>query len=133
MDFPPVDPASARARLAQWQERTDKMAADTQALAARVADLRATGRDEQEIAEATVDHTGALVDLVLSQRMKRSTEEQVAKAVLEALRKAKVALAWQSQEAVKETVGEDSTAGRAFMSGLVKQFGAGAEQQQEGR
>lgn len=32
MDFPPIDPASARARLAHWKERTDQMAADTQAV-----------------------------------------------------------------------------------------------------
>ncbi|MCH7231091.1 hypothetical protein L0U85_09530 [Glycomyces sp. L485] len=128
MDFPPLDPASARARLANWKERTDKMAADTQALAAQVQAVRVSASDPDQIAEATVDHTGSLVDLVLSSRVRRIPEEESARAVLRAIQAAKAALAERSQEIVEATVGEDSPAGQAFMSGLARQFGQAPEQ-----
>lgn len=122
MDFPPIDPASARARLADWKERTDKMAEDTRALAAQVQDLRVTATDGEEFAEVTVDHTGSPVDLVFSTRIKRVPEEVAARAVLEAIRAAKVKLAERAQELVASTVGADSPAGQAFVSGLKRQF-----------
>ncbi len=127
MDFPPIDPASARARLADWKERTDRMAEDTQALAAQVQDLRVTATDREELAEVTVDHTGSPVDLVFSTRIKRVPEEAAARAVLEAIRAAKVKLAERSQELVASTVGADSPAGQAFVSGLRRQFGDAEE------
>ncbi|HLU27606.1 MAG TPA: YbaB/EbfC family nucleoid-associated protein [Glycomyces sp.] len=128
MDFPPVDPASARARLADWKERTDKMAADTQALTAQVQALRATAADPDELAEATVDHTGSLVDLVFSTRVRRVPEEHSARAVLQAVQAAKAKLAERSQEIVQATVGDDSPTGQAFLSGLKRQFGNDPEQ-----
>ena len=131
MDFPPVDPASARARLADWKERTDKMAADTQALAAGVQGLRVTATDPDGLAEATVDHTGSLVDLVFSMRVRRVSEDVSARAVLLALQAAKVKLAERSREIVQETVGEDSPAGQAFISGLKRQFGTDPEQEDQ--
>ncbi|WP_051393356.1 YbaB/EbfC family nucleoid-associated protein [Glycomyces arizonensis] len=128
MDFPPIDPASARARLADWKERTDRMAEDTQALAAQVQTLKVTATDRDELAEVTVDHTGSPVDLVFSARIKRVSEEAAARAVLEAIRAAKIKLAERSQELVESTVGAESPAGRAFVSGLRRQFGDDAEQ-----
>lgn len=122
MDFPPIDPASARARLADWKERTDRMAEDTQALATQVQDLKATATDRDELAEVTVDHTGSPIDLVFSTRIKRVPEETAAEAVLEAIRAAKAKLADLSQELVTATVGTDSPAGQAFISGLKRQF-----------
>ncbi|WP_051326103.1 YbaB/EbfC family nucleoid-associated protein [Glycomyces tenuis] len=130
MDFPPIDPASARARLADWKERTDRMAADTQALAARAQELKATATDPDEIAEVTVDHTGSPVDLVFSTRIKRVPEEVAAQAVLAAIRAAKIKLAERSKELVESTVGADSAAGQAFVAGLKRQFG---EDDQEGQ
>ncbi|GAB3656306.1 hypothetical protein GCM10028833_31820 [Glycomyces tarimensis] len=128
MDFPAIDPASARARLANWKDRTDKMAADTQSLAAQVQTLRATATDPEELAEATVDHTGSLVDLVFSTRVRRVPEEESARAVLLAIQAAKVKLAERSREVVEATVGEESPAGQALMRGLKRQFGPDPEQ-----
>lgn len=128
MDFPPIDPASARARLADWKERTDRMAEDTQALASQVQALKVTAADRDELAEVTVDHTGSPVDLVFSTRIKRVPEEAAAQAVLEAIRAAKIKLAARSQELVESTVGADSPAGQAFVAGLKRQFGQGTEQ-----
>ncbi|MCD0442368.1 hypothetical protein LO763_01840 [Glycomyces sp. A-F 0318] len=129
MDFPPIDPASARARLADWKERTERMAENTQALAAQVQRLRVKATDADELAEVTLDHTGSPVDLVFSSRIKRVPEEEAARAVLEAIRAAKVKLAGLSQELVASTVGADSPAGQAFVSGLRHQLGGAAEQE----
>jgi hypothetical protein len=123
LDFPSIDPASARARIADWKERTDKMAADTQALAAQVQTLRVTASDPDRIAEVTVDHTGNLVDLVFSMKVRRIPETESARAVLRAVQAAKLQLAERSKEIVAATVGEDSSTGRAFLSGVDRQFG----------
>ena len=127
MDFPPVDLASARARIADWKERTDKMAADTQSLATEMQALRVSATDPDQIAEATVDHTGNLVDLVFSMRVRRVPEEESARAVLRAVQAAKAKLAERSQQIVAETVGEESQAGKAMLSGLKRQFGVDGE------
>ena len=125
MDFPPIDPASARARLADWKERTDRMAEDTQTLASQVQALKVTAADREELAEVTVDHTGSPIDLVFSTRIKRVPEETAAEAVLEAIRAAKTKLAERSQE----LVGADSPAGQAFISGLKRQFNSDDDQE----
>lgn len=133
MDFPPIDPASARARLADWQERTERMASDTRELVSQAQALRATASDHRELAEATVDHTGSLVDLVFSTRIKRVPEEEGAAAVLEAVQRAKQRLAELSQEVVESTVGSDSPAGQAFINGLKRQFSSDEDAEQGGR
>ena len=133
MDFPPIDPAAARSRLSDWQERTERMAADTQELSAQMQSLRAKAADDKELAEATVDHTGSLVDLVFSARIKRVSEEEGAAAVLEAVQRAKELLAERSHEVVESTVGSDSPAGQALVNGLKRQFGTDEDDQGGGR
>jgi hypothetical protein len=72
MDDKILDPEGARERLAAWKGRIDKLAADTQAMGERPQAVRVTASDPTGLVEVTVDSTGALVDLKLTERMQRT-------------------------------------------------------------
>lgn len=109
-----LDPDGARERLAAWKGRIDKLASDTRAMSERLLAVRVTASDRNGLADATVDSTGALVDLKLTDRIHRVTPDVVAQGVLAALAEARNQLADRSQEIVADTVGTESPAARAI-------------------
>ncbi|PSL55829.1 YbaB/EbfC DNA-binding family protein [Saccharothrix carnea] len=114
MDEGVLDPDGARERMAAWKGRIDKLAADTQAMSDRMRAIRVTAQDPGGIAEVTVDSTGALVDLRLSDRINRATPDAVARAIMATLAAARGQVADRSQEIIAETVGTESAAARAI-------------------
>ncbi|MFC5289849.1 YbaB/EbfC family nucleoid-associated protein [Actinokineospora guangxiensis] len=114
MDGTILDPDGARAHLAAWKGRIDKMAQDTEAMRQRLQDLRITESDPHGLAEVTIDSTGALVGLTLTDRIGRVAPEVVAEAVMSTLGRARTALADRSREVIEETVGTESPAARAI-------------------
>jgi DNA-binding protein YbaB len=109
-----LDPDGARERVAAWKGRIDKLAADTQAMSDRLQQVRVTKSDPAGLAEVTVDSTGALVGLRLTERIQRTAPDTVAQAVMSLLQQARGQVASQSQEVIAETMGPDSAAGRAI-------------------
>jgi DNA-binding protein YbaB len=109
-----LDPDSARDYLHSWKQRVDAMAAATQAMSERIAALRATAEDGNGLAEVTVDSTGVLIDLELTDRIHRFEPEVVSRAVMTALRKARVIAADRSREIAVETMGPDSLSARTI-------------------
>ncbi|ONI81462.1 hypothetical protein ALI144C_19205 [Actinosynnema sp. ALI-1.44] len=109
-----LDPDAARERVAAWKGRIDKLAADTQAMSDRLQQVRVTASDPGGLAEVTVDSTGALVDLRLTERIQRTAPDTVAQAVMSLLQQARREVADQSQEVIAETMGPDSAAGQAI-------------------
>jgi DNA-binding protein YbaB len=109
-----LDPDAARERVAAWKGRIDKLAADTQAMSDRLQQVRVTASDPGGLAEVTVDSTGALVGLRLTDRIQRTAPDAVAQAVMSLLQQARGQVASQSQEVIAETMGSDSAAGRAI-------------------
>lgn len=107
-----LDPDAARERLAAWRERAEQVAANTQAMSERINEVRASASDPQGLAEVTVDSTGSLVDLRLTDEIKRKAPAVVAQAVMTALGAARNQAADRSQEIVTDTLGSDSAAGR---------------------
>lgn len=118
MDGNILDPDGARERLAAWKGRIDKLAADTQAMSARLREVRVTASDPGGMAEVTVDSTGALADLRLTDRIQRVPPAVVAQAIMATLGVARGRLADRSQEIIAETVGAESAAGRAIAENL---------------
>jgi DNA-binding protein YbaB len=106
------DPDAARERVAAWKGRIDKLAADTQAMSDRLQQVRISAADPGGLAEVTVDSTGALVGLRLTDRIQRTAPDVVAQASL--VRQARGQAAQRSQEVITETMGQDSAAGRAI-------------------
>lgn len=114
MDGGILDPDAARERVAAWKGQVDKLAADTQAMSGRLQQVRVTASDPGRLAEVTVDSTGALVGLRLTDRIQRTAPDVVAQTVMSLLQQARGQVASQSQEIIAETMGPDSAAGRAI-------------------
>lgn len=114
MDGRILDPDGAREHLAAWKGRIDKMAADTEAMRDRLQELRVTASDPNGLTEVSVDSTGALVGLRLTERIARVAPDTVASAIMATLGEARNRLADQSREVIADTVGTESPAARAI-------------------
>jgi DNA-binding protein YbaB len=116
-----LDPGGAVERLTAWKDRIDKLAADTRAMSERLQQVRVVVADPDGLVELTIDSTGALVDLRLTDRIQRTRPDAVATAVLTTLATARQQLAERSQEIVAETVGTDSPTGQAIVAQVGRQ------------
>lgn len=114
MDGTILDPDGAREHLAAWQGRIDKMAQDTEAMRQRLQDLRVTAKDPNGLAEVSVDSTGALVGLRLTDRIGKVAPDIVARTIMATLGEARNTLADRYKEVIKDTVGTESLAARAI-------------------
>jgi DNA-binding protein YbaB len=117
-----LDPDAARAYLRDWQSRIDRTAADTQAMSDRLAQLRVTAADANGLAEVTIDSTGVLVGLHLSDRIQRFAPDAVSRAVLSAVREARLKAADRSREIITETLGSESVAARTLTERVARQL-----------
>jgi DNA-binding protein YbaB len=125
MDQRILDPDGARERLAAWKGRIDKLAADTRAMSEQLQGVRVTARDPAGLAEVTVDSTGALVDLQLTDKIGRVAPAVVARTILATLGDAKAKVADRTQEIVVDTMGTDSAAGRAIVESVERHLRGG--------
>src|SRR5262245_49639836 len=117
-----LDPGAARERLLAWKGRIDKLATDTKAMSDQLQDVRVTAADPGGLAEVTVDSTGALLDLKLTERIQRTDPAVVAQAIMGTLRDAKNKVADRSQEIIAETMGTESAAARAIADSVDRQL-----------
>jgi YbaB/EbfC DNA-binding family len=125
MDGDILDPNGARERLAAWKGRIDKLAADTRVMSDRLQGVRVTVSDPTGLAEVTVDSTGALVDLRLTDRIQRVTPAVVAQTIMATVGEARSTLADRSQEIIADTVGTESPAARAIADRVGRQLRGG--------
>lgn len=108
------DPEASREHLQAWKGRIDQLAADTQAMSGRFQDLKVTASDPDGNATVTLDSSGNLIDIVLSERTRRIATEVTSQAILQAVQIAKAQVAERSAAIISETLGQDSPAGRAI-------------------
>ncbi|MGI5996801.1 MAG: YbaB/EbfC family nucleoid-associated protein [Saccharomonospora viridis] len=113
-----LGPDEARERLAAWRERIDTIAANTQAMSEQLRDVRATVSDPGELVEVTVDSTGLLVDLRLTDRIQHKPPSTAAQTILATLGEAKSRLADQSREIIAGVLGPESAAGQAMVGSI---------------
>jgi DNA-binding protein YbaB len=125
---PVFNAEAARARLAELQGRLQQSTSATKDMAEQLSALRATARDENEVAEATVNSSGALIDLRLSAKVQQLHPADSSLAILAAVDAAKTQLAEQTREIIAGTIGQDSPAGQAVLSGLDKRLGLDDEE-----
>jgi hypothetical protein len=111
-----ADLDEAARRVDDWQARIEDQAARARDLSGRVAGLTAVVASPDALVEVTVSATGALTDLHLDEGIRRQPAAETAALVLATLRAAQAALAAQVADAVAETIGLDSAAGRAVMA-----------------
>ena len=96
------DPEDAHRRIDDWQATLVTRAARAEHLAAHVRTLRAEGSDPDLVVQATVDHTGRLLDLTISERARDWPMSRVAEAVRVAVTMAQEAVADLTRQAVAE-------------------------------
>lgn len=114
MDDRVLSPDDAKERLAAWQGKIEKLAADTKDMSDRFQALQVTRSDPNRMAQVTVDSSGSLIALQLTREIERSSPEVVAATIMSTIRAAKVELAGMTQEIIEDTVGAESTAGQAI-------------------
>lgn len=125
MDERILDPDGARERLAAWKGRIDQLAADTKTMSERMQAVRVTASDPNGLAEVTIDSTGTLVGLRLTDRIQRVPPTVVAQAIMATLGDARAKLADRSQEIIADTVGTQSPAGRAIAESVGRHLRGG--------
>ncbi|MFI9812586.1 YbaB/EbfC family nucleoid-associated protein [Saccharothrix variisporea] len=125
MDERILDPDGARERLAAWKGRIDQLAADTEAMSERMQAVRVTASDPNGLAEVTIDSTGTLVDLRLTDRIQRVPPTAVAQAIMATLGDARARMADRSQEIIADTIGTRSAAGRAIAESVGQHLRGG--------
>jgi DNA-binding protein YbaB len=107
-----LDPDASREYLRSWKENIDRVAAQAAVMSEQMQRLRITARDDNGIAEVTIDSAGVLVDLELTNRIHSFEPAVVARAVLSALREARGKAADQAHQIAVETMGPDSLSAR---------------------
>ncbi|GAB3462044.1 YbaB/EbfC family nucleoid-associated protein [Actinophytocola sediminis] len=117
-----LDPAAARARLAAWQGRVDQLAADTRTMSDRLQDLRVSATDPRGLAEVTIDSTGTMVDLRLTERIQHTAPAVVAQTIMATLGDARGRLADRSREIIVDTVGTGSPAAQVIAKSVDRQL-----------
>jgi hypothetical protein len=118
-----LDPDGARERLAAWKGRIDKLAADTKSMSEQMQELRIVANDPERMAEVTIDSTGSLVALRLTDRIDRVTPDVVASTIMATLRAARRQLADKSQQIIADTMGTESAAARAIAESVGRHLG----------
>jgi DNA-binding protein YbaB len=121
------DGESALARINEMRERIAASASASKDLTERLGQLRVTARDDNEVAEVTVDASGNVVDLSLSAKVQTLYPGDSARFILEAIRAAKALLPERTREIVADTIGADSTAGKAVLKHLDDRLGPDGE------
>ena len=119
-----MDPDGARERLAAWKGRIDKLAADTKSMSEQLQGLRIKANDQEGMAEVTIDSTGLMVDLKLTDRIGKATPETVAATIMATLGTARKQLAERSKEIVADTVGTETAAAKAIVDSVSRNLGA---------
>ena len=109
-----LDPDASRDYLRSWKRDAESKAERASSMAAQIEQLRASARDNNDLAEVTVDSSGVLVDLVLTERIHRYEPQVVARAVMSALRDARTRAAEQAREIAVEALGPDSMSARVI-------------------
>lgn len=115
-------PEESRERLAAWKGKIEQLASDTQAMSNQMQDLRVTMSDPNHMVTVTVDSTGTLLDLQLSERSRRVDLQHVSQTVMDTIREAKAQVAEKAKEIIEETLGGDSAAGRAIAERVRNQL-----------
>ncbi len=109
-----LDPDASREYLRSWKDDVDRMAARAAAMSEQMERLRVTARDDNGLAEVTIDSAGVMVRLELSVRIHRFAPDVVARAVMSALREARAKAAERAHDIAVETMGPDSFSARTI-------------------
>jgi len=124
------DPEAAYRLIDNWESSLKERAARAKAFADQGAGVTVTARDPDGIVEVTVDSTGVVTALNLSERIRKQSAVEVAEKILATMRKAQAQLSRRMAEVAAETMGGDSDVTRAVVASYEKRFPADPPEEQ---
>jgi DNA-binding protein YbaB len=128
------DPEAAYRLIDNWESSLKERAERAKSFADQGAGITVTARDPDGIVEVTVDSTGVVTGLHLSERIRRQSAADVADLILATMRKAQAQLSRRMAEVAAETMGGDSDVTRAVVASYEQRFPAPPpEEQSHGR
>lgn len=110
-------------RIDEWERGFADRAAQAKALAERTSRLSATAREADGLVEVTVGSNGQVTELKLDDRIRAQPASVTARQILATIATAKSSLAQRYREAASETVGADTSTGRAVIAGMNARLG----------
>jgi len=122
----------------QWLDNWERNAADQAAKAREMADqvgtVQTSASNKDGSVTVTVVASGAMVDLRLSDQIRRYSAGELANEILTVMRAAQARLTSQVSEITARTLGPDSEAGRAIVGAFQQRFpeAAGSASEDDG-
>ena len=110
-----------------WADQIGERAASAQRMASEVAAISATARDRSGDITVTVDSTGMLTRLELTDGARTRTGAQLAADIMATVRQAQADLSAKVGSVVAATVGADSAAGATVIGSFERRFGQVSE------
>ncbi|GAA4588426.1 DNA-binding protein YbaB [Actinoplanes octamycinicus] len=116
---PLLEPGMALDRIAVWQRDIDRLVTRTRTMSARLATLRVTMSDPRRLVEVTVDAQGVLLDLRFGPRLALHDPDTLSRTVMATISEARRRASDRAVAIIVDTVGADSAAIRAMVSGAT--------------
>ncbi|WP_250034390.1 YbaB/EbfC family nucleoid-associated protein [Paractinoplanes maris] len=117
--------------LTEWQRRVEQQTTQTTELSRRMQHVRASASAHGGEVEVTVDHSGGLAGLELSERALRLSPGELSRAILETSRRAQAQLASRMNELVTDIYGEGSDTAGFIGSAYAETFPPPPEDEEE--
>ena len=115
-------PEDARAALADWKTRADKLAADSVAASEAVQAITATGEDANRLVSVTLNSSGAVTKVSFSTAFQRLQPRHAERQFMEAYTDAGSKLMEAAKAAVAERLSDDSPTARALVDSIRMRF-----------
>ncbi|MEU6251016.1 hypothetical protein [Glycomyces sp. NPDC047010] len=125
-----ASPDDARAALANWKEKADKMAADAVAASEAVQELTAIGMDRNGAVAVKLNSSGAVIAVQFSPEMQRMQLRHAERQFMEAYQTAGQNLLEAAKAAVNERLSESSPTARALVDSIKMRFPEPEEDEQ---
>jgi DNA-binding protein YbaB len=119
-----TDPDQMELRLSQWAQGFADQADRFHRMRAQVEQIRVTDSSPDGAVRVTVDSSGALTDLALTDKIYGMPPPEVAAQVMACLRRAQQQLAPLVQETMQATIGGEQLLVDNVVSGYRERFGA---------
>jgi DNA-binding protein YbaB len=105
-----------------WESSIQDRAAKAKSFAERGQGLTATATDKDRVVEVTVDSSGGVTALNLSERIRKMAAHEVSDLILSVMRAAQSKLTHEMARVAGETMGEDSDMTRTIVASYEQRF-----------
>jgi DNA-binding protein YbaB len=120
--FAGATPEQASQRVEEWAQQFAAKAERYQEMQAQVARLSSTEASPDGAVRVTVDASGVVTGLELSERAMQLRPQQLAAQILDVMRRAQSRLTGQVAEVMQQTVGEDQATVQSVVASYQQRF-----------